>query len=89
MMKGKSVLKPTNQPYDTPLQATEAVKAAGFVSDYWVEKLKNAPLVTAQRQGQGSIIKFGFNPNFRAFWYGTQRCIINAIFLSDLIRNTK
>ncbi|TDR23859.1 M14 family zinc carboxypeptidase [Marinicella litoralis] len=89
MMKGKSVLKPTNQPYDTPLQATEAVKAAGFVSDYWVEKLKNAPLVTAQRQGQGSIIKFGFNPNFRAFWYGTQRWIINAIFLSDLIRNTK
>ena len=89
LMKGKSVLKPTKQAYDSPLQATEAVRAAGFVSDYWVEKLQNAPLVTAQRQGQGSVIKFGFNPNFRAFWYGTQRWIINAIFLSDLIRNTK
>jgi len=89
MMKGKSLLKPTQQSYDSPLQASKEVKAAGFVSDYWVEKLQSTPLITAQKQGQGTVIKFGFNPNFRAFWHGTQRWMINAVFLSDLIRNTK
>ncbi len=89
LMKGRSVLKPTEQPYNTPLQVNKSVKAAGFVSDHWNEKLQNAPLITAERQGRGSVIKFGFNPNFRAFWYGTQRWMLNAVFLSDLINNTK
>jgi hypothetical protein len=89
LMKGKSLLKPSEQPYNTPLQATEEVRAAGFVSDYWQEKLSKAPLVIADKTGKGTIIKFGFNPNFRAFWYGTQRWIINAVFLTDLIKFTR
>jgi len=92
LMKGDSVLKPvkskSGQVYNTPLQITEQVRAAGFVSDYWFEKIKTAPLVTAEKTGRGTVIKFGFNPNFRAFWYGTQRWIINAIFQVGLIRNT-
>ncbi len=92
LLKGKAVLqgvKPdTNDYYHTPLQITKEVRAAGYVSDYWHEKLQQAPLVVAQKSGQGTYIKFGFNPNFRAFWYGTQRWIINAIFLSNLIKKT-
>jgi len=93
LMKGRSVL---NMPeanegsiYNVPLQITEQVRAAGFVSDYWVEKLSQAPLVVAERSGQGSLIKFGFNPNFRAYWYGTQRWLINAIFQAQLINRTR
>jgi hypothetical protein len=89
LMKGRSVLQPTDNLYDTPLQVTEQVRAAGFISEHWFEKLKTAPLVVAERQGEGSLIKFGFNPNFRAFWYGTQRWIINAVFMAELIRNTR
>lgn len=94
LMKGDSVLqaaepkKPSHPIYNTPMQVSEQVKAAGFVSDYWAEKLEKAPLVMAQKSEQGTLIKFGFNPNFRAFWYGTQRWIINAIYLSDLIKKT-
>lgn len=89
LMKGKAVLKPSKQSYNTPLQVTDQVKAAGFISDYWQQKLSKAPLVIADKTGKGTIIKFGFNPNFRAFWYGTQRWMINAIFLSDLIKFTR
>jgi len=88
LMKGRAVLQPTDNLYDTPLQVTDQVRAAGFVSDHWHKKLQSAPLVIAERNGEGSLIKFGFNPNFRAFWYGTQRWIINAIFMADLIRRT-
>ncbi len=92
LMKGNAVLKPVSsksgQFYNTPLQVTDQVRAAGYVSDHWFKKIKNAPLVVAERTGRGTVIKFGFNPNFRAFWYGTQRWVINAIFQADLIRNT-
>lgn len=93
LVKGKAVLShgesERKTAYNIPLQATKTVKAAGYVSDYWLEKLTAAPLVAAQKSGQGSLIKFGFNPNFRAFWYGTQRWMINSIFLADLIKKTQ
>ncbi len=88
LMKGSSVLKASDNPFATPLQITEKVRAAGFVSDHWQEKLKNKPLVVAEKSGRGQFIKFGFNPNFRAFWKGTQQWLINSIFQSKLIRNT-
>ena len=93
LMKGDAVLTPAKTDseliYNTPLQVSEQVRAAGFVSDYWFKKLQHAPLVVAEKSGRGTLIKFGFNPNFRAFWYGTQRWIINAIFQADLISNTQ
>ncbi len=93
LMKGNAVLaKPEVKSktfYNVPLQVSKQLKAAGYISEYWAEKLEDAPLVLAQKSGRGSIIKFGFNPNFRAFWYGTQRWIINSIFLADLIRKTQ
>ena len=30
-----------------------------------------------------SIIGFSDNPNFRAFWYGTNKLFANAIFFGD------
>ncbi|WP_223788348.1 M14 family metallopeptidase [Marinicella meishanensis] len=93
LMKGSSLLQaidPASEAYfHVPLQVTETVRAAGYVSDHWQEKLQNRPLVVAERSGQGTLIKFGFNPNFRAFWYGTQRWIINAIFHAELIKKTQ
>ena len=35
--------------------------------------------------GQGRIINFADDPNFRAFWYGTNRLFANAIFFGRLI----
>lgn len=89
LMKGDVVLTEPDTPYATPLRLAKNVEAAGYVSDYWQEKLSEQPLITAERMGRGTLIQFGFNPNFRGFWYGTQRWMINAIYLADLIRSTK
>ena len=88
MARGRSVLQPSDNPYVTPLKAQKKPVAAGYVSEHWQEKLTEAPLVIAERSGRGVIIKFGFNPNFRAYWEGTQQWLINAVFLSHLIENT-
>lgn len=89
LLKGDVVLSESENPYATPLRLAKEVEAAGYVSDYWQEKLTEKPLITADRLGRGSVIQFGFNPNFRGFWYGTQRWLINAIYLADLVRETK
>jgi len=89
MMKGNVVLTESDNAYATPLRVAKEVEAAGYVSDYWQEKLTEKPLIIADRMGPGSVIQFGFNPNFRGFWYGTQRWLINAVYLADLIRSTK
>ena len=40
------------------------------------------------KSGRGQFIKFGFNPNFRSYWKGTQYWLINAVLQSQLIQNT-
>ncbi len=89
LLKGDSILKPSKDPFATPLQITQEIQAAGFVSDHWQEKLKNKPLVIAEKSGKGLFIKFGFNPTFRAFWKGTEQWLINAVFQSSLIKKTE
>ncbi|WP_395373724.1 M14 family zinc carboxypeptidase [Marinicella sp. W31] len=88
LARGRAVLEVSENPYVTPLQALEKPVAAGYISEHWQEKLSEAPLVIAERSGAGAVIKFGFNPNFRAYWEGTQQWMINAIYLSHLIDRT-
>lgn len=88
LLKGKAILNEPKNPYVTPLRVAKEVEAAGYVSDYWQQKLTQQPLITAEKLGRGSLIHFGFNPNFRGFWYGTQRWLINAIYLANLVGST-
>ena len=47
------------------------------------ERLAEIPgsaALVAKRMGGGRLIAFMDNPNFRAFWYGTNRLFLNAVF---------
>ncbi|WP_202899693.1 hypothetical protein [Kordiimonas gwangyangensis] len=39
-------------------------------------------MLTAERMGDGAVILFADNPNFRASYLGTERLFLNALFLS-------
>ncbi len=43
---------------------------------------KTVPLKIA-RIGRGNIIAFTDNTNFRAFWYGTNKLLMNAIYFRE------
>ena len=81
-------LKPSINAYSTPMVFASSEPVAGFASGIAEEKLKGAPLLVADRVGQGLVIKFAFNPNFRAFWYGTEGLYINALLNSGLVSST-
>ena len=62
--------------YDTPSLLS------GYASIENQEALEGTAAVIAERKGQGSIILYADDPNFRAIWYGTNKLFLNALFFS-------
>jgi len=68
-----------------PFVYTNSPPISGYVSDENLERIKNTPAVSISSFGAGRVIGLVDNPNFRAFWYGTNRLMMNAIFWGNLI----
>ncbi len=62
---------------------TEQPLLSGYLSAARRQLAPGAAAVVAQRYGQGRVILIMDNPNFRAFWIGSSRLFMNAIFLGD------
>tara|TARA_R110000868_G_scaffold306734_1_gene567982 strand:- start:15364 stop:17943 length:2580 start_codon:yes stop_codon:yes gene_type:complete len=78
LQKGKN-------PYSTPVYYTDSPLAAGYISNPNLERLKGSAAVVVSRFGGGRVITMTDNPNFRAFWYGTNKLFANAIFFGQTI----
>ena len=50
-----------------------------------LNKLKSAPAAQVLASGSGMVIYLSDNPNFRAFWYGTNKLYANAIFFGSTL----
>ncbi len=70
---------------ETVATYTENPLLSGYISDKRLEELPGTVAITAQRSGSGRIVAFADNPNFRAFWFGTNRLFLNAIFFGAII----
>lgn len=79
------VFEDTQNAFNTPLMFTENPLMAGYVHPKNLERIKKSPAAVAQRVGGGQVISFTDNPNFRAFWYGTNKLFLNAIFFGKSI----
>ncbi len=71
--------------YSSPLVYTENPLASGYVSDENIELLKESAAIVVSGTGRGRVIAMTDNPNFRAFWYGTNKLFANAIFFGHTI----
>lgn len=78
-------LKKADNPYATPLYYTEEPLASGYVSDDNLEKLAGTAAIVVSDAGSGRVISMVDNPNFRAFWYGTNKLFMNAVFFGQTI----
>jgi hypothetical protein len=77
-------LLPTENPFATVIAYTDDPVFSGFVSAENRDALAGTPSLIAERSGEGSIILFADNPNFRGYWYGTNKLFLNALFFSKL-----
>jgi len=71
--------------FNNPVVFTKDPLLAGYISDKNLELLSNTSGVSVTSSGKGKIIAFSFDPNFRAFWYGTEKLFLNSIFFGNLI----
>ncbi|WP_426429810.1 M14 family zinc carboxypeptidase [Winogradskyella sp. HB-48] len=76
-------INPNKNSYENPIQYTENPLLSGYISEENLDSLKLSIPFTTGRIGRGKIIAFTDNTNFRAFWYGTNKLLMNAIFFRD------
>ena len=78
-------LKPDKHSYNNPIQYTNNPLQSGYISEENEALIKNSVPFKTQRLGKGRIILFTDNTNFRAFWYGTNKLMMNAIFFGEMM----
>lgn len=76
-------IKPNKNSYNNPIVYTNDPLLSGYISEENLEMLKNSVPFQIQSLGKGKVVAFTDNTNFRAFWYGTNKLLMNAIFFGD------
>jgi hypothetical protein len=79
------IARQDRRPYACPVRYTDHPLLSGYVPEGKYDDLRNAPVVLVGSHGSGRLISFMDNPNFRAFWYGTNKLFLNAIFFGPTI----
>ena len=77
-----------DDPYEVVARYTDEPLLAGYVSRDKLEQISGAATVIATRQGAGTVVRMVDNPNFRAFWYGTSKLYLNAVFFGSVVKQT-
>jgi hypothetical protein len=76
-------MKADENSYNNPIQYTDSPLLSGYISKPNLKDLKNTVPLKIGSLGKGKIMYFTDNTNFRAFWYGTNKLLMNAIFFGD------
>lgn len=72
--------------YRNPGIYTENPLMAGYASKENQEMIAKSASVVVIPKGRGRVVVISDNPNFRAFWYGSRRVLLNAIFFGQMVR---
>ncbi len=78
-------LEPSDSPYSTVVRYTDDPLLDGYVHPENLQRLRKTPSTMVSPVGRGVAILFVDNPNFRGFWYGTNRLFMNALFFGEHI----
>jgi hypothetical protein len=76
----KIFIKADSSSYNNPIKYTENPLLSGYISNPNLKALKGTVPFQIKRLGSGRVAVFTDNTNFRAFWYGTNKLLMNAIF---------
>lgn len=75
-----------NGAYDSPVMYTEQPLQSGYLYRGYKNIVKNTAAINVDNLGRGRIISMVDNLNFRAFWLGTSKMFMNAVYFGHLIR---
>ena len=72
-----------NISYNNPIIYTENPLLSGYISKENLEIIKSTVPFKTGAYKKGQVTCFSDNTNFRAFWYGTNKLLMNAIYFSE------
>lgn len=76
-------MKPDKNSYNNPIQYTKRPIVSGYISKQNLDSIGSTVPLQIKGLGRGKVVAFTDNTNFRAFWYGTNKLLMNAIFFRD------
>ncbi len=76
-------MKPDSSSYNNPIKYTNRPILSGYISKPNLDSLRGTVPLQIKRLGKGKVVAFTDNTNFRAFWYGTNKLLMNAIFFRE------
>ncbi|SNS60341.1 Zinc carboxypeptidase [Belliella buryatensis] len=76
---------PAENPFANPMLYKKESLASGYVHPSNLKEINGSAGIQVATVGRGRVIGFVDNPNFRAFWFGTNKLFMNAIFFGDTI----
>ncbi|MFI3265315.1 MAG: M14 family metallopeptidase [Rikenellaceae bacterium] len=85
---GTTFFKDIKDKYNVPARYTGDV-ICGYVSNDNVKNLSDSPSILMGSAGRGRVVVLNSNPNFRAFWVGTQKIFFNSIFFAPVTYASK
>ncbi|MCH8568117.1 MAG: zinc carboxypeptidase [Balneolales bacterium] len=71
--------------YAAPLRYTSSPLISGYISSQNLEIMPGTASLMVSGRGSGRTILFADNPNFRAFWFGTNKLFANSLFFGSTI----
>ena len=81
-------MEKASKPFANPVVYTSSPLLSGYISSINLDQLKGTPVVGVGAYGRGRIIGFTDNLNFRAFWYGTNKLFMNAVFFGRTLSSS-
>ena len=73
------------QSFNNPILYTNDPLMSGYVSEENLSLVKKSSPFKLIRKGRGKILLMTDNTNFRAFWFGTNRILLNMLFHSNIM----
>ncbi len=82
---GRTFLQPSKGPFGTVAQYNSSPLIGGYIHKTDMKRVANSAAILFSAEGQGRVLLFSDNPNFRGTWYGTNKLFLNALFFGPLI----
>lgn len=83
--QGTLMMEPAKNAYATPLVYTDKPLLSGYISSKNLQQLSQSAAAVVGSIGRGRVICLADNPAFRAFWFGGNKLLANAVFFGHTI----
>ncbi|MFT7616860.1 MAG: hypothetical protein ACI97A_000490, partial [Planctomycetota bacterium] len=86
--KGTTVMLESKASHNNPIRYAKKPLMSGFAGPAAQGKLAETVAASVDRMGSGVIVRFADDMNFRAYWRGSERLYLNAIFHARFVASS-